>query len=284
VTPQPISAEILDDNEKCLLYGVAGTGKTFAALTAPEPIYFMAIGGPNEAKTYFSKQFQSQHGKRTVFIDSIQENIGKRGLVKKAEGFDRVCDALDIALELDDKGEMEFATLVIDNATMLSAMQAYKVIEIANASGVGDDRKKKDSAYEKFQKSGILTLFDSDYKAIQSLMWQWTNWVFDLPKNVVFIAHEYQDTVPNRATQSQDIVGVCPQFYGRHRKDIPNMFDNVWRMSRNGQLYEARTEFQGKPFDIVAKTRVGGVVSKNYSDVNLSKSFKQLQDQARSCL
>jgi len=278
MTPQLISPAILDDNEKCLLYGVAGTGKTFAALTAPEPILFLAIGGENEAKTYFSKQFQSKYGKKEIYVEAIKENIGARGKIIKATGFDLVCDALDTALELDAKGEMQFNTLVIDNATMLSAMQAHKVIEITSKGASAD----KDSAYEKFKKSGILTLYDSDYKAIQSLMWQWVNWVFSLPKNVVFIAHEYIDTVPNRKTQSQDVVGVKPQFYGRHRTDIPNMFDNVWRFQRNGQEYEARTVSQGKPYEIVAKTRVGGVLSANYSDVNLTQAFDRLQKQAKT--
>ena len=282
MTPQPISPDVLDDNEKLLLYGHAKTGKTFLALTAPEPIYFMAIGGPNEAKTYYSKQFQDKHGKREVFIDIIEKDqTEKRGKFKKATGFDAACDALDVALELDDKGEMEWATLVVDNATMLTEMQANKVLEIANLGGVDDNRAKKDPAYKKFQDTGILTLFDSDYKAVQSLNWGWTSWIFGIDKNVVFIAHEYEDTVPNRKTQSSDLIGVKPQFYGRHRMDIPQLFDNVWRMSRNGQAYEARTVSQGKPFDIVAGTRVGGILAANYQDADLTKAFGRLQKYAK---
>ncbi len=104
MTPQPISPDILDSNEKLLLYGHAKTGKTFLALTAPEPIYFMSIGTSNEAKTYFSKQFQEKHGKKEIHLDVIpKDETGKRGRFKKATGFDAACDALDIALELDAK-------------------------------------------------------------------------------------------------------------------------------------------------------------------------------------
>ena len=58
MTPTPISPAIIGEHEKFLLYGDAKMGKTFCALTIPEPIYFVTFMSDNEAKTYYSKEFQ----------------------------------------------------------------------------------------------------------------------------------------------------------------------------------------------------------------------------------
>jgi len=98
--PEPLTSSIIGEREKFLLYGAPKRGKTFCALTAPGPIYFLAIGGPNEAKTYFSKQFQEKHGKKEILIDAALENVDKHGRCKTPVGFDHACNLLDETLEL----------------------------------------------------------------------------------------------------------------------------------------------------------------------------------------
>jgi len=191
--PVPLTAEIMEDNEKVLLYGHPGTGKTHAALTAPEPIYFLAIGAPNEAKTYFSKLFQDKHGKKEIFIDVALEPTERMGRFKNAIGFDHACTLLDGALELDDRGEMEFATIIIDNATVLQEMQMNKVIEIWAAG----KEPGVDTTYDKFREEGILAPADHDYGAAQGLMGKLVSWLFTLDKNIVLVAHEHETTFPS---------------------------------------------------------------------------------------
>ena len=277
--PVPLTAEIMEDNEKVLLYGHPGTGKTHAALTAPDPIYFLAIGAPNEAKTYFSKKFQEKHGKKEIFIDVALEPRDRMGRFKAAVGFDHACTLLDTALELDDKGKMEFPTIIVDNATVVEEFQMNKVIEISGASR--DPEAKGKSTYDKFMDEGILIPADHDWGGAQSLMAKFTSWIFSLEKNVIFIAHEHETTVSNRRTQSSDLIAVKPLFIGKQRSRIANMFDNVWRMSKQGQNYYARTVPQDKPFTIIAKTRIGGVIPEEYANPNLSEAIKKIQAQAR---
>lgn len=277
MSPEPISPAIIGEREKFLLYGDPGMGKTFCALTLPEPIYFLAIGGPNEAKTYYSEQFQKKHGKKEILLDFVGEKIIK-GRVEAPSAFDDACIKLDEALELDQARTQEFASIVVDNATALSEFQMNKVIEIGHTSR--NPEAKGFSTYEKFMKHGILTPFDAEWGASQSLMQKFVSWIFSLDKHVALVGHEYDVTVPNRATQGESLIGVKPLFIGKQRDRIANMFDNVWRFTKQGQLYIARTMPQDKPFTVIAKTRVGGVVDHDYIDPDLSDTIKQFQKYA----
>lgn len=281
MTLTPISPSIIGEREKFLIYGDPGTGKTFDALTAPAPIFFLAIGGSNEAKTYYSQQFQKKHGKKEIFISVAEEELGDEGRVDSPVGFDRACTLLDEALESDDKGEVEFATIVVDNATVLSEYQMNKVIEISHMGAVSKGKDTSGTAYQKYQDSGLLVPFDSDWGATQSLMSKFTSWLFRINKHIVFIAHEYQETVTNRMQQSREITGIKPLFIGNQRGRVANMFDNVWRKTKSGQFYVARTVPLDRPYPVIAKTRVGGILPEDYQNVDLTDAIEQLQDHAK---
>lgn len=281
--PTPISPEIIGEREKFLIYGAPKRGKTFLALTSPEPIYMLCVGGDNEVKTYFGEDFQKKHGKKDLSIDAVKENVDKMGRVKEPSGFDDVCRALDDALELDAKEEFPsqtgtFETLIIDNATVMQEFQMNKTIHIANTAR--DPDKTGYSTWEAYTKHGILTPFDSDWGGAQSLMQDWVSWMFNLDKNIIFIAHEYEVTRTSRATQVQEIVGIRPLFVGKQRTRIANAFDNVWRMTKNAQKYEARTTPGGEIADLIAGTRLGGIVPNDYQDPNISKTIKKFKEQA----
>ncbi len=283
--PSPISPEILDGREKFLIYGAPKTGKTFTALTSPEPIYHLGVGGDNEVKTYFGKHFQDKHGKKDLVTDYVSETIGKMGKVKDPIGCDAVSRCLDEALELDAKENFPsktgtFETLVLDNATNLQDFQMNKTIHISN-----DTRSPGAEGYstwEAYMKHGILAPFDSDWKGAQSLMSQWVSWMFDIDKNIIFIAHEYEVQKANRKTQLPDLIGIRPLFVGKQRTRIAQKFDNVWRMTKNGQKFEARTIASDSPYEIIAGTRLGGIVSNDYQDPNISKTIIKFQAQAKA--
>ena len=279
--PEPISPEILDDNEKFLLYGQAKTGKTHTALTAPEPILFHAIGAKNEAKTYYSKDFQDKHGKKDLILDVAREKYDRYGRCKEPVGYDQACAQLERNLELDDQGKLPtstggFASLIVDNATVLTEFQSHKVFYLLDSFGAGGEK----TTYAKMMAHGIRTEIDGDWKGIMSLMKDYVSWLFSLDKVVIFIAHEYEQLVPNRATQSTNLVGVKPQFIGRQRKKIASDFDNVWRHWRNGQFFEARTTAQGSDPEIVAGTRVGGIVQSNYRNPDISETISKFKAHA----
>jgi len=283
---EKLTSKIIGQREKFLLYGAPKKGgKTFTALTAPEPILFHAIGGPNEAKTYFSKDFQNKHGPKDIIIDVVVEDLDKKGRCKNPIGFDNACNLLDEALEADDKGELPtetggFETLVIDNGTVLSEFQMNKVIHIANS--FRNAQAKGMSTYDKLMQEGILVPHDSDWGGAQSLMRDYVSWLFKLDKHVVFIAHEYEQTKANRATQSSDLIGIKPLFIGQQRDRIANMFDNVWRCTKQGQMYIARTIPADKPIDIIAGTRLGGIVDNDYIDPNITKTIEKFKKHAES--
>jgi hypothetical protein len=282
VTLTPISPSIIGEREKFLIYGEPGTGKTFDALTAPAPIFFLAVGGSNEAKTYYSKQFQKKHGKKEIFISVAEESTDASGKFDQAQGFDNACRLMDEALEEDDKGTTQFATIVIDNATVLEEYQMNKVIEVSHSGVASKGRDTSQTTYQKYQDSGILTPFDSDWGAAQSLMAKYLSWLFRLDKHIVLVAHEYQDTTTNRATQSREITGIKPLFVGNQRGRVANMFDNVWRKTKSGQLYVARTEPLDRPFPVIAKTRIGGIIPADYSNVDLTDVIDQFQEHAKN--
>lgn len=281
--PRPLTSEIIGEREKFLLYGAPKRGKTFCALTAPEPIFFLAIGGPNEAKTYFSKQFQEKHGKKDIIIDHCVEEVDNMGRCKNPVGFDHACNLLDKALELDDKGELPtstggFETLIVDNATVLLEYQMNKVIYLSDLGRSSDTTG--DSTYEKFKESGILKPSDSDWGAAQGLMQNWYSWLFKLEKHIVFIAHEYEVTKADRKTQTVNLIGIKPLFVGKQRNRIANAFDNVWHFYKQGQMYIARTEPIDKPVDIIAGTRLGGIVSPDYQNPDLTKTIQKFKKHA----
>jgi len=275
---QPISPKIIEEREKFLLYGEPGMGKTFAALTLPPPILFIAVGGANEAKTYYSKHFQQKYGEKEIFLAVASESLGPMGRVETPEGFDNVCILLDEALDADAQGLQQFESIIIDNATVLSEYAMYKAVYIDYR---GKKPGKQDEAtYSKYMNEGLLFPFDSDWGGTQSLMSKFVSWLFRIDKNIALVAHEYKETAANRAKQRSDVIGLKPQFIGKERDRVANMFDNVWNFSRNGQQYVARTEPLGQDPRIIAKTRIGGIVPRNYPDPNLSDVISQFQQYA----
>ena len=279
--PEPISPEILDDNEKFLLYGQAKTGKTHTALTAPEPILFHAIGGKNEAKTYYSKDFQDRHGKKEIILDVAREQYDKYGRCKNPIGYDMACAQLERNLELDEQGKLKtstggFSTLIVDNASVLTEFQSNKVFYLLDMLGAGGEK----TTYAKMMAHGIRTEIDGDWKGIMSLMKDYVSWLFSLEKIVIFIAHEYEVEVRSRSKQSTTVVGVKPQFIGKHRNKLPSDFDNVWRHHRNGQFFEARTIAQGAEPKVTAGSRIGGIIPANYRNPNISETISKYKAHA----
>ena len=262
---------LLGINEKILLYGKPGSGKTELWATAPTPIDALIIGPRNELKTLQSPGFKKRHGEPDIHYDYIQEDLGIRGRFSKAEAFDKACDALDAALRLREKGDLPFASLVIENASTLLHVQANKVLEVG---GMGDRTNK---SLQKFRDDNILFLADNDYMGMQSLMRSFVNWVYNIDTHVIFVAHEKVDQTMDRKTRQTIISRIEPNFIGQQRTEIPGLFDNVWRTYVEGGGTSAlfRVDTMGDDV-IVGKTRVGGVLKEKMTNTNIADAISAM--------
>lgn len=296
MTPTPIAEltpQIASGNEHFLLYGEPGTGKTHCALTIPEPIYFLSCGSINELKTYYSKTFQDKHGKKEIYVDIAKENYVD-GVFKGAVAMDQVSTLLDDALEGDAKGTgPQFRSIIIDNATQVTDFQLNKVTEIAYM-GVKQNPKKEAGAeektsYWKYAEHGIFAPQDSDWGAAQSIMRKWQSWMMGVEKNFVFVAHEYHE-MKKIDRHTQEIVGIYPLFIGQDRDRIANYFDNVWQMSIVGgagkpnepSIATAARTVEGTSPVVIAKTRIGGLLPRDYLNPNLSDVIKKFKEHVTS--
>lgn len=273
--PQLLTPElVLGQREKFLLIGEYGTGKTQVALSAPDPIWAIGVGGLNEFKVRYSKHFLTKIGKREVYVDSVKEDRGSQGaMLDNPVGFDRFCDVIDEGLEWNDKQGNIIQSLVIDNATILETYQMNKAIA-AEYSIAGNVQKTTLTREREF---GIRKPGDNTYAGAQSLMDRIVGWLFELPFHIILVAHEYKEWEPvnpnNPNDRNKKLAGVKPLFVGQQRINIPNMFDNVFRHTVSGSGRSKQFYVQTVGDDIVAaKTRVGGLLAaEREKDLNLTE-------------
>lgn len=275
--PILVDDSIVGEHEKFLIYGSFGTGKTFAAGTMPGTIFSLVLGGKNELKTYRAPDFLKAHPEKDgmIYMDWVREKIGRRGIVSKAEAYDIACDKLDEALDLEKKGDFQFDSLVIDAATGLRNVAMNKAIEITHDMAKG----KEKTALTRLKDYGIRMPQDQDYGSEQSLIWKFVNWVFELEKHVCLITHEWIEAKTDRGTRTQTVISRKPLFTGKHRTDIPMMFDNVWRFSVSSGERSRQFDVQTIGDDIIeAKTRYGGVLGPMERNINFEKVIERFKN------
>lgn len=276
--PTKLTPDIVGEYEKFIFYGKPKTGKTFAAMTGPEPTYALLIGNQNELKSVYSNEFRAKYGTRDISFDVAKESTGPRGqFTDRPQGFDNVSDLLDAALnkDADPNDPFHFNTLVVDNATILTEFQMAKAMQFTYFEA----KNKESTALKKGREQGIFIPFDNDYLAQRSLNQQFVSWLFELEKHVVLICHEYTRERMDRASKETTVVEALPLLTGKDRTQVPQLFDNVWHFRSSGQFFEALTEPDGVH---IAGTRVGGVIPKIYRDVNLEDAIAKLQAAARA--
>jgi len=275
MSPTPISPDIIGENELTLLYGKPKTGKTFAALTAPPPIYFLSVGMENEAKVYYSKPFQQKYAAR-LKPDDLQIDVGQTS--------QEVKDLAEAAIEGDADGSgFQFNTIVVDSATPLTEFHLDVALEISYGAKVEAGRGTSKTAKAKLEEYGALVPQKGDWGIAQGIMKRFVSELVRVGKHIVFIAHEYE-TYQAGPQQTQILAGVEPSFIGKQRTQIGNVFDNVWRMTKAGDdAYVARTEAGTSPkggYSIIAGSRMGGVLPKDYINPDLTKAYQELRDYA----
>ncbi len=279
--PILLTDDIIGKWEKFLLYGGFGTGKTFTAGTMPGQILFIIFGGENELKTLRSKHFKEKHPEKEGMIsyEFVKESLGKRGTFTSADAYDWACDKLDEALEAERKGDYKFDSLVVDAATGLRKYGMNKAIELTYDLAQSKDK----TALKRLRDSGVIVPQDQDWGMEQSLTDKFLNWCYELEKHLCLVTHEWRVEKHNRGTRETTLTGVSPLFTGKHRQEIPQMFDNVWRMTVEGaersRIFTAQT-VGDEIHD--AKTRLGGIVDIHWRDPNLEEAINKFQAYAKS--
>ncbi len=275
----PITPDIIGGAEKFLLYGDPGVGKTHCALTAPPPILYICVAGPDEVQTFYSKNFQKKYGDRLsekdLIIAYVEEDFSW-GL-GKGTGFDDVKQLIEDAVEQEEAGDFTFNTIVIDNMTTLTEQQVTKAIVLSDKRP-----SEKQSTKDKYAKDGVLQVADFEWKDVMNMMAKFLSELFTLDKNIIIVAHEWEQTVSNRVTKQSDVIAVKPLFIGKQRDLIANLFSNVWRIYPKGEKSAARTVLKEQNPNIIAKTRVGGIVSNDYLDPDISAAIDKFKKHAEA--
>lgn len=265
--------------EKFLFYGEPKTGKTFAAGTAPDPIWVIAVGNIDELMTYFSPDFVKPYGDKQIFHDVVEESEEWKD--SGSEGFDNLTKILNTGLARaeDPDDPFNFSTLVIDNATQIGNFAMYKAMEV----NFGITSNKEFTALKRLRDNDIVIPGDNDWKSQMSLMGQFVNFLFRLKKHVVLITHEWKEETVDRKTKRRVINAVKPLFTGKQRTDIPGLFSNVWRFESTGQFFEAQTVggTHKDNYSVIAGTRMGGILPKHYRNVNIEEAIEKLQEAAQ---
>jgi hypothetical protein len=276
--PKLLDDSVIGENEKFLIYGYGGTGKTFSGLTMPPPIYAVVFGGENELKTMRSPDFRNKYPEMEgqVYFDSVQEELGEMGHFVSATAFDQAGNLIDEALEQSRKGDLpEFKSLVIDSATGMRRYAMNKAMEV-NYQRTADKGK---AALTKLREMNIIIPGDNDYMSEMSLTMQFMDWVFNLPMHLCVTTHVWVEKKFNRSTRETEIVSRLPLFTGNNRESVPTMFDNVWYFTAatSGKTVVNQAQTVGDD-DTFAKTRMGGVLPLNLRDVNFRDVIEKFKN------
>lgn len=274
-------------NENFLLWGDPGVGKTHTALTllGIGPVVHVCVGRGNESKTFYSDYFQKWRTQNKVPADHklytaiATETFDFEDPTSAAVGFDNVKREIETAFEDDSKGIKQFSGIILDNVSMTTDFQINKAIKLSDKNRDQSAGKGK-STLDKAAELGGINPADFEWKDVQNMMAKFFSELFATDKHIAIIAHEWEQTVTNRATRQSDLIAVKPQFVGKQRDTIANLFDNVWRLHVEGGQYYARTVSQSKPYSIIAKTRIGGVVEKDYINPDLADVIRKFKAHA----
>lgn len=224
-----------------LNYGAPGTGKTVLAHSFPRPRTIDLDNGVRSvvnavASGIISEPVDWQY--ETI----LETDFSAHGRVKKATAFDKACKTLDAWL-LEPE---EWDTLIVDSLSSLNQFAINKAIE--NMAALGMSKSLQQS-----QKVDMQITKMQDYGGAMTLFNHFMDWIRSLDKNIVCIAHEYE-----QLNDSGSVRRIQPLLIGQLRQRIVKDFDEVWYSKtqgiRDNISYITQTASDNT---VVAKSRLG---------------------------
>ena len=251
-----------------LLYGASGSGKTWLAGTADRSLYLNTGGGID---TLRSPLFKIKYPNIKRKLVNIYETFDQ-GTIKKAIGFDKVTDTIDMFLEDADLRDF-VRTIIIDDATALRSFAKLRAVEIF------DDQRGLSGTSRRQLNRFIQQEPDDVFRQMSMIDWFCQQYIPIFRAegiNFLLTAHERQTY--GKAVKKMDerpLKSVRPGFSGQTFPDeIPKHFDEVWYISakyddKRGSYSQIKTGGGGLE---LTKTRRAGV----FAHFEVNKSYEQL--------
>jgi hypothetical protein len=275
-------SEIERDESICiLLWGGAGTGKTYFCGTAGSRTLFINIGVG--IATLKSPDFTKRYQADPVVVD-IDEKLDEY-LLKNPEvlskndvswAFDLVTDAVDLAIDGEYKDEVD--TIVVDDATALRRIAMNKGI-------MWSEQWRKSETRKNFVKSDLLMPDITDYPFEMDLVEQFVAGTIKkckaAGKHLIITAHEREIYgKPARIGDPPPLLKVRPGFTGKTFPDeVVQYFDLTWRTQAVGGgsnvVYRIRTVGDE---NMVAKSRWGGIFNVEEKDLSFPEVVRRIRE------
>lgn len=234
-----------------LVYGDAGTGKTYFAGTFGSDTLYINIGAG--IITLRSPHFVNKHGIWDPFLFTpVKPEDDLTGPIKNRSVAVQVRDFIEDHIE-DDR----IKTLIIDDATSL---QNIFMLQALDYNWI--NKKSQTKAELKTHKAVIPAIQDwgTQMSFIESFIITFTELCASLNKNFIVLAHaKYFTKPPDKPTGNEIITSIKPNFTGDKNR-ISGYFDMVWYSTVVGAADQAKYRMTTSRTEIIeAKTRWGGL-------------------------
>lgn len=266
VIHQPTSFE---EPLSLLLYGEAGTGKTFFAGSLGDRSLVCNLGWG--LKTWSGPNFINKHG----VIHPLRIDIP----IDNPHSFDILYDSLESAMKLHGD---KFDAVIVDEITALRRHAMNKAAEINH--DLNKYGKSPYDSYDKIKDIGYVVPQIMDYgeemRAVEDFLIKYIELCKTAGKHFLALAHERHDEKKVKGTLNESVTtAIYPGFTGQtFPSDCTRFFDEVWRLTVVG-IDKARTyQFQTEPDAlVVAKTRHGGVFAEIEKNLDFPTVIKRIK-------
>lgn len=272
---QTLAELAVGDAIHMILYGAAGTGKTWFCGTMGPRTLFINIGkGISTLQApYFRKQYPNAGG---MLVVDVEETVEEDGSIKNATAWEQVSYIIDESLKLHSD---KFDSIVIDDASALRRAAMNKGIEINFAENLSVTKTKRD-------KYDTLMPAMQDYQREMTMLEQfvafYTVRLKSASKNFIITGHErHTFKKGDKMGDAPVLIKTSPWFTGVDKSpdQITQYFDNVWRTEAvsggNNRTYRIIT--QGSE-SVQGKTRWSGVFADTEKDLNWSKVVERIKN------
>lgn len=259
---------------KGILFGGAGSGKTWTAGTCGDRCLYLNVG--DGILTLKSPLFQQKVGAKPIIWPKSQEDWYK---IPDLEKFDATCEAIEWFI---DHKRQDIDFIVLDDASVFNYLAHLKGLQLSNEY----NRSKTLDKYKKSE-SGIFLPGIQDFGAEIKMVEWFVSYHLGLFAqhgiNFWMLAHERRSFTKKLNKDGEPIAGVesdlkdiKPGFTGQTFPDnIVRYFDFVWYMENvSAGVYRAKT--QGDDV-IKAKTRFNGVFKYIEKNPNLLKTVERMK-------